>query len=218
MIDHTDYIIHDLTLTYGPEISGYEEEVARRKDEDGWNAKWLKIYSHAGTHMDAPMHFAVNEKTIDQFKPKECMGRAWIVDIPIHVDQQMIGVEDLGGIKTNFTPADSILLRTGWSTYIGTQKYRNSLPRISRGLAEWCVAHHVKMLGVEAPSVADVNNLEEVTMIHEILLGGEVIILEGLCQLDQIRSNCIFLQALPIKTLLGDGAPARVIAWEKVKD
>ena len=71
------------------------------------------------------------------------------------------------------------------------------------------------MLGVEPPSVADVNNLEEVTEIHRILLDGDVIIIEGLTNLRQIRRDQVVLIALPLKVEGGDGAPARVIALEE---
>jgi kynurenine formamidase len=73
------------------------------------------------------------------------------------------------------------------------------------------------MLGVEPPSVADVNNLPEVTKIHEILLGGGITIIEGLCNLDQIKAEFVTLIALPIKYKNGDGAPARVVAIENWK-
>ena len=70
------------------------------------------------------------------------------------------------------------------------------------------------MLGVEPPSVADVNNLEEVTRIHRILLKGGVTIIEGLCNLEGITGDKCWLIALPLKIFQGGGAPARVIAIE----
>jgi kynurenine formamidase len=46
------------------------------------------------------------------------------------------------------------------------------------------VERKVKLLGVEPPSVADVNNKEEPTHIHAIL--GEGVIVEGLTNPDQV--------------------------------
>ena len=68
------------------------------------------------------------------------------------------------------------------------------------------------MLGVEAPSVADVNNLEELTEIHRILLEGDVIIVEGLANLDRIEQEQFLFAALPLKVRGGDGAPCRAFA------
>ena len=70
------------------------------------------------------------------------------------------------------------------------------------------------MLGVEPPSVADVNNLEEVTRIHRILLEGGVVIVEGLANLSALTKPKVTLIALPLKIAAGDGAPARAVAIE----
>jgi kynurenine formamidase len=67
----------------------------------------------------------------------------------------------------------------------------------------------------EPSSVDDVNNLEEVTKIHEILLSGGVIIIEGLTNLSNIKRELVDLIALPLKIAQGDGAPTRVIALEE---
>jgi kynurenine formamidase len=67
---------------------------------------------------------------------------------------------------------------------------------------------------VEPPSVADVHNLKEVTDIHRLLLGADIIIVEGLTNLEAIQTDCVWLMALPLKIGRGDGAPARVVAFE----
>jgi kynurenine formamidase len=72
----------------------------------------------------------------------------------------------------------------------------------------------VKILGVEPPSVADVNDSEEVTRIHKILLGGNVVIVEGLAHLEAISSQRVYFAALPLKIDEGDGSPCRAFALE----
>ena len=127
----------------------------------------------------------------------------------------MIFVADLGEIAQKFKEGDSLLLRTDWSKRLGTEGYHNDLPRISAELANWCVEKIVQILVVEPPSVADVNNLPEVTEIHHILLRGGILIVEGLINLDVIEKQYVELIALPLKIKKGDGAPCRVIAIEK---
>jgi arylformamidase len=129
--------------------------------------------------------------------------------------KSLIFVKDLGDIAQKSKKDDSLLLRTDWSKRLNTEGYRNDLPRISAELAEWCVAKKVNILGVEPPSVADVNNKAEVTEIHHILLRGGIIIVEGLTNLDLIEKPHVELIALPLKIKKGDGAPCRVIAIEK---
>jgi kynurenine formamidase len=94
--------------------------------------------------------------------------------------------------------------------------YRDQLPRISEELARWCVSRGVNILGVEPPSVADVNNLEEVTRIHKILLSGGVTIVEGLTNLEQLTQERVFFGALPLPLAGADGSPVRAFAIEGI--
>jgi arylformamidase len=95
------------------------------------------------------------------------------------------------------------------------QHYRDAFPRISEELARWCVTHQVNVLGVEPPSVADVNDMTELTLIHQILLGANITIVEGLSGLDQLTSEKIFFVAAPLKIEGGDGCPCRAFAFEE---
>ncbi|MEM9338167.1 MAG: cyclase family protein [Bacteroidota bacterium] len=208
--------IIDLTLPYKSGSPGFEKSSSKTVSKDGWNASTLTFYSHSGTHMDAPIHFEVSDETIDQIPLDRFVGRAWKIAVPATSDHLLITPEMIMDQLVDFEEGDSLLLHTGWSGRVGTPDYRDKLPRVSEALAEWCVSNKVKMLGVEPPSVADVNNLEEVTRIHRILLGN-VVIIEGLTNLDQIREKQVKLIALPLKIAGGDGAPARVIAMESLE-
>lgn len=218
MIDFTRYHLHDLTHTLTDGLPGYDWEQARTRVQDGWNARTLHLYSHVGTHMDAPHHFDAGDgATVDQFTPEQLTGRAWVLRVPITEDRALLEPDILTPILDRWQRGDSLLLHTAWDELFTTDydRWRNALPRISVDLAEWCVSKGVKMLGVEPPSVADVNDLPEVTRIHEILLGGGVIIIEGLVGLEKIQREMVDLVALPLKIGGGDGAPARVIALEE---
>lgn len=217
MFDLTNYRLIDLTHSYRPGMAGFRSTIFKTVERDGWNARQLELYSHAGTHMDAPYHFGVSEETIDEYPPDRLLGRAWVARLSITAPRQLLEVADLGAVARRVEPGDGLLLHTGWSRHIGEAAYRRDLPRIGRGLAEWCVERRITLLGVEPPSVADVNDLAEVTEIHRILLSGRVIIVEGLTNLDQIHGDRVFLIALPLKIQGGDGAPARVLALEPTK-
>lgn len=207
--------IIDLTLTMRPGMRGIDWETAATVEDDGWNARLLHLYSHSGTHMDAPKHFNCGEQTIDQIPLTECMGDAWVVNLTHIQPKALIEVADLGDIIGKWIPGESLLLHTGWSRHVeDPEYYRSAFPRISQALAQWCVDREVRMLGVEPPSVADVFNLEEVTAIHRTLLSGGVIIVEGLTGLDKLRRNRVTFVALPLKVESGDGAPCRALAIE----
>lgn len=208
-------MILDLTLPYSSLISGFSVDVAKTVKEHGWNAANLHIYSHAGTHMDAPYHFEVSDVRIDEIPPERFISTAHVITVNITEPKQLITVTNFESAAEKIKPGDSIIIKTGWHKFIGTQKYRNELPRISVAAANWMVNSKINMLAVEPPSVADVNNLPEVTLIHQILLGGNIIIAEGLCNTEVLTKQTVQLIALPLKILRGDGAPARIIAIQE---
>lgn len=196
-------------------MRGVEFESARTVERDGWNARTLHLYSHAGTHMDAQTHFAAGPETIDQIPLEHCMGPAWVVKLDGLQPKALIAIAHLGTVATKFQAGESLLLRTDWSRHVDNpQYYRDYFPRLGEELARWCVEKKVNLLGVEPPSVADVNNREELTRIHRILLGGGVTIVEGLTNLDALREPRVFFAALPLKIDGGDGCPCRAFALE----
>jgi kynurenine formamidase len=205
----------DLTLPLSSGDRGVRIEPARRLETDGWNATTLSLYSHCGTHMDAPVHFGVGTQTIDVMAVDNFIGPAWVADIRPVEPRELIGPERVETIAEQFTAGDSLLICTGWSEFYGQDKYRNELPRISAELARWCVERGVRMLGVEPPSVADVNNVKELTEVHRILFEGGVIVVEGLANLASLSKPKVTFIALPLKISGGDGAPARALAIEE---
>ena len=209
-------MIVDLTRTLEDGQSGVSITPKYARPTDGWNARTLELYSHTGTHLDAPAHFFGDRKTVERMPLSDCMGAAHIVDLTLLQPKELIGVDHLGAVADRFKPGESLLLHTGWSANFDDADYfRNAFPRVSEDLAHWCVDHGVKMLGVEPPSVADVNNLPEVTLIHEILLGAEIVIVEGLVNLDRLNPDeKAFFAALPLKIGGGDGCPCRAFAVE----
>ena len=207
----------DLTLAYEERMDGVSFEDTRILERDGWNARTLHLYGHSGTHVDAPYHFGVSDRTIDEYHPSEFIGRAHLLRLRVETDSYLISAQDLEPVIDRVEPGESLLVQTGWSAHLCTEWYRDGLPRISAEAASRIVERKVRMLGVETPSVADVNDLEEVTRIHRILMEGGVTIVEGLTNLDEIENDTCTLVALPLKVQDGDGAPARVIAIEDVE-
>jgi len=206
--------IVDLSLTLKPGMRGVGVVPAYTKTKDGWNAANWTIYSHAGTHVDAKIHFDVAPTTIDTAPLDAFCGRAWIAHIDNVQPKDLLTINDLGDVAGKVEPGDCLLLHTGWSEHVdNTPIYRDGLPRIGDELAGWLVERQVKLIGVEPPSVADVNNLEEVTRIHKILLGAGITVCEGLCHLDKLGEKTFFM-ALPLKLFEGDGSPTRAIAVE----
>ncbi len=210
--------ILDLTLPLESTMRGVDVKQVKRLEIDGWNATRLSLYSHCGTHMDAPRHFLPGGATIDRQPLEACVGPARVVDLTPVEPRELISVERLGPWLQRIRRGDRLLLRTDWSRRHGTPAYRDELPRIDEALARWLVERGVVLLGVEPPSVADVNSPEELTAVHRVLLAGGVTVVEGLADLDQISSEMVELIVLPLRVRYGDGSPVRAVVIEETED
>ena len=90
--------IIDLTLPVDENMPGVHISTARKLEVDGWNATTLALYSHAGTHMDAPKHFLPEGRTLDQQELSEVVGNALVVDLAPAEPKQLLKIEDLGTV------------------------------------------------------------------------------------------------------------------------
>lgn len=204
----------DLSLPVSNVMRGVEILPNKSLQRDGWDATTLSLYSHSGTHMDAPKHFLPDGKSLDQQVLSACIGAARIVNFAPAQPRQLLTIEDVTHAIGKVHPGDRLLFRTDWSKRYGTSEYRDQLPRISLELAEWLVQCEVALIGVEPPSVADVNNMTELTDVHQTLFRGGVVIVEGLTNLDQVTQSEVEFIALPLNIVSGDGCPVRAIAIE----
>jgi kynurenine formamidase len=204
----------DLTLTLEDGMRGVRFEPARTILKDGWNAQTYHLYSHAGTHADAPIHFEANDGTIDKFPVERFFTTCYLVDLTGILPHSEIELKDLGEVAEKIQKGEGLIFKTGWSKYVHESQYRIGIPGISKKLAEWCVQKGVATIAVEPPSVADVDDLQILTDVHNILLKGDILIIEGLTNLEKITKTKVQIIALPLKIKNGDGAPCRVVAIE----
>jgi kynurenine formamidase len=200
-------------------MRGVNWEVVSTVEKEGWNARLLHLYSHAGTHLDAQTHFGAGQETVDAIPLDRCLGPAQVVDVRDITAGMLILPEHLGPLASEFPAGDSLLLCTNWSRHLQEPlMYRDRLPRVSEALARWCVERQVRMLGVEPPSIADVNNLAELTRIHRLLLSGGVGVVEGLANLEGLIGRRVLFMAVPLRIADGDGSPCRAVAVEGLPD
>jgi kynurenine formamidase len=172
-------------------------------ERDGWNDHVISVNTHVGTHIDAPLHMIAGGKTLDQVPIEQFVGRGRMIEVGKAFDLEDIKQADV-------QEGDIVLFRTGMSENYQEPVYFEEYPAMSEEVASYLVDRKVKMVGVDAGSVDNADGFP----IHKILLGGEVLIIENLANLDKLTGKEFTVYALPIKLDI-DGAPARVIAEVK---
>jgi kynurenine formamidase len=206
--------IVDLSLPLSDGMRGVTLEPYTRMADRGYNTTTAHLYSHAGTHMDAPGHFVEKGGPIDQVPLEKCVGPALVIDLTHKASNSLITVEDVAPYEDKITKGGRLLLRTDWDHRANQPAYRNDMPRISADLARWLVDKEIALLGVQTPSVASVRpaHRDELIEVHQILLRAEIVIVESLANLDQFGQETVHFVALPLKIVGCDGSPVRAIA------
>lgn len=177
-------------------------------ERDGYTLGQAVINTHAGTHTDAPSHFLPHAPGLEGINLNAYIGSAVIVNCTGKKAKEGIGIRDFVAYEQLIEKNLRVLVKTGWSDYSREPFYYTDYPVIESELAEWLVDKGVILLGVETPSL----NPAEYIGVHKTLLRGNVAIIEGIANLDDIESNEIFFFAPPIRFRGADGMPVRAIA------
>ena len=207
IIDLTHCITEDMPVFPGTDQP--KLDVTATCARDGFAETRLSLFSHIGTHMDAPAHVFPGGTTLDAFPAAQFVGKALTVDCTHVPAGGRIGMECID--KALADQADFLLLRTGWDTHWGSPAYFGDYPVISPELANYLLASGKKGVGLDtlgADPLAD----EQLTLHKKLLAQGSFVILENLCHLEQCGHELFTLCALPLQYAHADGAPARVIA------
>lgn len=185
------------------------------------------VSEHAGTHVDAPIHFIAGGATVDNVPLDDLIGPAVVIDVVSQAAADrdyLASVEDLSKYEAEYGPItaeDVVLIRTGWSSrwpntleYMGDDRPGRAdelhFPGIAPELAEILAQRGIKAVGIDTASI-DYGPSKDFRT-HQILLGAGVTGLENLTGLEALPERGAWLIAMPMKIGDGSGAPARIAA------
>jgi kynurenine formamidase len=88
---------------------------------------------------------------------------------------------------------------------------------ICREVAEWFAAKRVKCVGF-GDGVSIENNNEDVCAFHDVLMARNIVFLEVLKNLDQLRTEVFFMSYSPLPIRGLDSSPVRAYAIEGIEE
>src|SRR5262245_22036611 len=116
----------DRETIFWPTVPGFELEVASRGvTEKGYcyAANRFRTAEHGGTHLDAPVHFQEQRRTVEQIPVEQLIGQAAVIDV-VHQCQAdvdyLITIDDLRGWEEQHQQSLDgmiVLLRTGFARF-----------------------------------------------------------------------------------------------------
>jgi len=174
------------------------------------NVSHLSCSVHTGTHMDAPLHFLPDGKSMDSLAFDATIGPARVIEIS---DPHSIKPEALR--KERLKPGERILFKTQNSAKAWkSTEFAKNFVFISKGAAALLAKAKIRTVGVDYLSVGGF--FEDGVETHHALLRAGVWIIEGL-NLQKLKAGRYELICLPIKVAGADGAPARALVRKSGK-
>lgn len=162
--------------------------------------------AHAGTHVDAPLHFVAKGASIDQVPLPTLMGPVRVIDCS--PDALAIDAAELG--KHNWRGAKRILFRTRNSrnSWMTDPNFHQDFTYIAPDAAQLLADSGLELVGIDYLSAEKFGAPEART--HQILLGRNIPIVEGL-DLREIKAGEYDLIVLPLRVVGHEAAPARAL-------
>ena len=158
----------------------------------------MDLMSHLGTHCECPYHHDDNWPSVADLPLTTFLGRAVYVDFKETVAKRGHIIDSSYKLYP-FTPDTD------------TDKDQRLL--VGEESANWFKEHKVKAVGFgDGVSIENCN--EDVKPFHDILMAENIVFLEVLRNLEQLKSDVFFMSysPLPIKGL--DSSPVRAYAIE----
>ena len=145
-----------------------EHQRALGVDPDDWpwpgysfGDDYLELTSHAGTHMDAPIHYGpwtIPDKKepmrIDEWPLEWCIGDGVVLDIRAIPQGHEVTVDEIRGqldsIGYTLKAFDIVLVMTGNDKYWGTPEYLDRGGHLGREALKWILERGVKVCGTDS--------------------------------------------------------------------
>lgn len=179
----------------------------------------LVMGDHAGTHVDAPIHFdaSPDARSVDQMPLEDFFLDAVCLDLshkPLKSDISIADLEaavDAAGVEIQ--PRDMVLLHMDFHrrTY-GTPGYLTDFPGLTKESATWLGNKKICMFGVEAvsPGRPGRTNFE----VHHVCRDMGFTHVEGLVNMEKLIGKGRFkFIGFPLNIEGGTGSPIRAVAW-----
>lgn len=185
------------------------------EEERGFTNKMeqFTITTHVATHIDAPSHFSLNGKNIDDY-PVDFfyMVPTILLDVErepygeIHADDLRRAEKECGCIE----PGDLVLINTGSYRRYEEPDYARS-PYLTEDAARYLAEKSVSMVGIDSFTVDDPRKREKPAHV-ELLCRNAIPVIECVMNLGALPVKRFRTICMPLKVKDGSGAFTRMVA------
>jgi arylformamidase len=176
----------------------------------------LDLTSHLGTHCECPYHHNENWPSVAELPLTTFMGRAIYVELDLPENAQITGADLEKACGSRIRQGDIVLLDSPHKLAPFTPDTNGPKDHrlvVGEDSANWFAEKNVKCVGFgDGVSIED--SLENVKPFHDILMAKNIVFLEVLKNLDQLKSDTFFMSYAPLPIVGADSCPVRAYAIE----
>ena len=220
----------DLTQPLGPGTvlwpgsTPFAAEVRSDHGSSGSYARDLRLPEHAGTHLDAPSHFAPRGAHAADIPAERLVVACAVIDARARCADDPDFTLERGHVEEAersdgpIEPGSAVLLWTGWEDrrgdpdrYLGgPTEAELAFPGFGSSAAEVLLERGVVGLGIDTLGI-DPGHARDFP-VHHLALGAGLWHLEGLVNLGALPARGATLVVGALRLVDGSGTPARVFA------
>jgi kynurenine formamidase len=221
----------DLTHTMSPEfptffgVPGISMEKQFDIKKDGFNLYWWRIVEHAGTHLDAPIHFSEAGASAEKIPAETLVVPLAVIDVAAKAAQNpdyLVSREDLAAWerKNRKLPDNCcVAMHSGWARHVGdAAKYTGKdaagtfhFPGFSPDAADWLMKER-KALGLAVDTLSLDHGPSKDFKVHYAWLPSGRWGLENVANLDKVPAAGATLVVGVAKVKDATGGPVRLFA------
>jgi kynurenine formamidase len=220
----------DLTHTMSPDfptffgVPGIELQKQFDFKKDGFNLNWWRIIEHAGTHIDAPIHFSESGDTVEKLAVETLVAPLAVVDVRPHAAKNpdyLVSRQDLADWEKKYRKLPErccVAMLSGWAQHVGDgAKYTGTVdgtfhfPGFSAAAAEWLMKDR-SVVGLASDTLSLDHGPSKDFKVHRLWLPSGRWGLENVANLDKVPAAGATLVVGAAKVRNATGGPARLIA------
>jgi kynurenine formamidase len=192
--------------------------------EHKFNLFELRVDEHTGTHLDAPLHFSEDGKSVAEIPISDLVVPLAIIDIrekaDANPDAQLTPDDIRAWISANGDLPEKacVALHSGWGKHLGTDKFRNAdsegkmhFPGFHAEAVQY-LAENSSAVGIAVDTLSLDHGISPDFATHYAWLGSGHWGLEAAANLDQLPAKGATLIVGAPKVRGGTGGPSRVLA------
>jgi arylformamidase len=169
------------------------------------------LWSHVGTHMEAPFHYFKDGADVADVPLSRVVGDAALLAFTDRGVDEPIDRDDLEERGSHVREGDIVFVRTDQGHYRTPRSHDR--PYFTEDAISWLVDRRIALLGVDCSGIEKRGEPRQPN--HVRLFENGIPLIEHLANLDRLRRPRFYVVAVPWRVRGLEASPVSVIAFEE---